>query len=69
MNNILIYSLLIHEVSNPIMAGHFEELRPKSHFEMESYFDHDIEHLFELDIDDDEDVVKTSNSVAPLPEL
>ena len=46
------------------------DARPKSHFEMEAYFDHDIDHLDDLDIDDDEEHnARSPSAAAPPPEL
>eukprot|EP00794_Sanderia_malayensis_P009862 gene9861-10872_t len=52
------------------MSLYQTEFRPKSHFEMESYFDPDIiNHFDELDIEDDEDLMKSPSTAAPQPEL
>lgn len=52
------------------MSVNSGEFRPKSHFEMEAYFDHDIDHLDDLDIDDDDDhISKSPSTAAPGPEL
>ena len=52
------------------MSVNSGEFRPKSHFEMEAYFDHEIDHLDDLDIDDDDDhISKSPSTAAPGPEL
>ena len=51
------------------MSFYQGEARPKSHFEVESYFEHEFDHLDELELDEEEDLVKSSNVAAPLPEL
>lgn len=52
------------------MSVYTGEFRPKSHFEMEAYFDHDIDHLDDFDIDEDDDhIAKSPTTAAPPSEL